>query len=487
MTSIPGIRIRVGNEKPFRATGEYVLYWMTAFRRLEWNFSLQHAVDLALELKKPLVLLEILKADYPYASPRFHSFLLEGMAERSACLDACSVFHYPFVEEEPGEGEGLLQALAEKAAVVVTDDFPSFFLPAWVEAEGENLSARLEIVDSNGILPLRAGNRVFSAAYHFRRFLHKNLSEHLLQPPARDPLAGHEALPPFPGAKDVGKRWRRWVPSRKNGRITVPEIPGFERAIRPVPREGTSFEARRFLQRFVSERLSRYADDGNHPDRQATSELSPYLHFGAISAHEVFEAVAGWEGWSPLRLSQDGKGQRKGWWGMGEGSEAFLDQLITWRELGYNMAWQVPDHTSYESLPDWARETLGTHEGDPRPHVYSYDEFRSAETHDTLWNAAQRQLREEGIIHNYLRMLWGKKILEWSRSPREALEIMIDLNDRLALDGRDPNSYSGIFWCLGRYDRGWPERPIYGKVRSMSSDRTRKKVELTDYLERHGG
>lgn len=150
------------------------------------------------------------------------------------------------------------------------------------------------------------------------------------------------------------------------------------------------------------------------------------------------------------------------------------------------MASRREDHTRYESLPDWARATLEEHEGDPRPHLYSHQAFLEARTHDPLWNAAQRQLLSEGIIHNYLRMLWGKKILEWSSSPREALRIMIDLNDRFALDGRDPNSYSGIFWCLGRYDRGWTERPVYGKIRSMSSERTRKKVRLEGYLERFG-
>lgn len=150
------------------------------------------------------------------------------------------------------------------------------------------------------------------------------------------------------------------------------------------------------------------------------------------------------------------------------------------------MAWQGEENREYESLPAWARTTLEDHEGDPRPHLYSYTEFLEARTHDLLWNAAQRQLAREGVIHNYLRMLWGKKILEWTPSAKNALAIMLDLNDRLALDGRDPNSYSGIFWCLGRYDRGWPERAVYGKVRSMSSERTRKKVRLEEYLKRFG-
>jgi deoxyribodipyrimidine photo-lyase len=166
------------------------------------------------------------------------------------------------------------------------------------------------------------------------------------------------------------------------------------------------------------------------------------------------------------------------------GAEAFLDQLVTWRELGFNMTFRREDYARYESLPQWARETLAQHQEDPRPHLYSLEEFQEARTHDPIWNAAQRQLLEEGVIHNYLRMLWGKKILEWSPSPRDALEVMLQLNDGLALDGRDPNSYSGIFWCLGRYDRGWPERPVFGKVRSMSSRATRRKVKLDRYLER---
>jgi deoxyribodipyrimidine photo-lyase len=167
---------------------------------------------------------------------------------------------------------------------------------------------------------------------------------------------------------------------------------------------------------------------------------------------------------------------------MGEGAEAFLDQLVTWRELGFNMATHTADHTRYESLPGWARTTLEEHAQDERAYSYRLEAFLEARTHDPLWNAAQRQLLREGVIHNYLRMLWGKKILEWSDSPREALEVMIHLNDSLALDGSDPNSYSGIFWCLGRYDRGWPERPVYGKVRSMSSKATMRKVVLVNYM-----
>ncbi|MGD9857196.1 MAG: deoxyribodipyrimidine photolyase, partial [Planctomycetaceae bacterium] len=219
----------------------------------------------------------------------------------------------------------------------------------------------------------------------------------------------------------------------------------------------------------------------------ATSGLSPYLHFGHLAAHEVFSRIAERERWSPAALGDATKGSRSGWWGMSAESESFLDELVTWRELGFNRCCLSDDFDRYESLPDWALRTLADHAGDPRVHVYTLDQFESAATHDDLWNAAQRQLTGEGRLHNYLRMLWGKKILEWSSSPQEALDLMIELNNKYAVDGRDPNSYSGIFWVLGRYDRAWgPERPVFGKVRYMSSENTRRKLRLTEYLERYG-
>ena len=181
-----------------------------------------------------------------------------------------------------------------------------------------------------------------------------------------------------------------------------------------------------------------------------------------------------------------GRGSREGWWGMSSNAEAFLDQLITWRELGYNMCAHQQDCDRYESLPAWARETLDRHRDDLRPIVYDLVQFECAETHDPLWNAAQRQLTREGRLHNYLRMLWGKKILQWTRSPEEALEIMIHLNNKYALDGRNPNSYSGIFWILGRYDRPWgPERQVFGKIRYMSSQNTARKLRLKQYLTKY--
>lgn len=192
------------------------------------------------------------------------------------------------------------------------------------------------------------------------------------------------------------------------------------------------------------------------------------------------------EDWFFDRIAEKATGSRSGWWGMSEAPEAFLDELITWRELGFNMCWQRNDYDRYASLPDWALKTLKVHEMDERDYVYSLEAFETAGTHDPLWNAAQTQLVREGRIHNYLRMLWGKKILEWSPTPGKALSVMIELNNKYALDGRDPNSYSGIFWVLGRYDRPWgPERPVYGKIRYMSSKNTARKVRVGEYIKQY--
>jgi deoxyribodipyrimidine photo-lyase len=163
-----------------------------------------------------------------------------------------------------------------------------------------------------------------------------------------------------------------------------------------------------------------------------------------------------------------------------------LDQLLTWREVGFNGCACQPNYDDYESLPSWAKATLAKHAADERPYLYTLKQFRSAQTHDRLWNAAQRQLLTEGRIHNYMRMLWAKKVLHWAASPQEALDILIELNNRYALDGQDPNSYSGIFWTFGRYDRAWgPERPIFGTIRYMSSENTARKVHVADYIARY--
>ncbi|OYV97803.1 MAG: deoxyribodipyrimidine photolyase, partial [Acidobacteria bacterium 37-65-4] len=289
--------------------------------------------------------------------------------------------------------------------------------------------------------------------------------------------------------EEVGRRWQSASPAQLAGVAEALAALPVDHAVAAVPdTRGGAAAGRGRLDRFLATGLDRYPETRNHPADDGGSGLSPYLHFGQLSAHEILAAVAAREGWSPERLGTKAAGRRAGWWGMSEGAEAFLDQLVTWRELGFNFAARRPDAESYEALPTWALATLAKHAGDTRPHLYTLERLERAETHDPLWNACQTQLVREGAMHNYLRMLWGKRVLEWSPSPAAALAALRELNNRWALDGRDPNSTSGIFWCLGRYDRPWgPERPVFGTVRYMSSANTARKLRVKRYLARYGG
>jgi deoxyribodipyrimidine photo-lyase len=354
-----------------------------------------------------------------------------------------------------------------------------------VDAAADRLPVRLRVVDSNGLLPLRAADKAFSAAYHFRRFLQRTLPEHLDRAPMADPLS--EPLPRLGSVpQSILERWPAAPAALLDGRPESLAALAIDHDVRPVSYRGGTRAAAGILRRFLDQRLAAYADERNDPDADATSGLSPWLHWGHVSVHEVLAELARREEWDISRIAHGASGAKAGWWNMSAAAESFLDELVTWRELGFNTCTFMPDYDAFTSLPDWAQATLADHASDPRPHVYSREQFESAATHDPLWNAAQRQLMGEGRIHNYLRMLWGKKILEWSKTPQDAFALAIELNNRWSVDGRNPNSYAGISWVFGRYDRGWPERAIYGKVRSMSSDSTRRKVTIDDYMRRWG-
>ncbi len=489
-SNVPDLRLRSGHRgrtAEVAEGGDYVLYWMTAFRRPRWNFALERAIDWCRALDKPLVVFEALRVDYQWASDRFHAFVAQGMHDNAEAFSGSNcVAYYPYLESEKGAGSGLLAALANWAAVVVGDDFPSFFLPAQARAAARAIPSRYELVDSNGLYPMRDTEKVFSRAFDFRRHLQKSLLPHLSETPKPAPLQGAK-LPSAQGLLEgVQKKWNPVSESDladPSGLIASLPI---DHSVPPVEGEPGGFlAAGEALDRFIAKRLDNY-DERNQPESEAASELSAYLHFGNISAHEVFDRVIERESWTPDKTAEKAKGSSEGWWGMSPVAEGFLDELITWREIGFNMTSKRRDYDRYGSLPDWAKKSLAEHESDKREHVYTLEQFEQAQTHNDLWNAAQRQLVREGRIHNYLRMLWGKKILHWSESPRAALDIMIELNNKYALDGRNPNSYSGIFWVLGRYDRAWgPEREIFGKIRYMTADNTARKVRVKDYVKRY--
>jgi deoxyribodipyrimidine photo-lyase len=488
---VPELRIRALNTQPLNPSGRYVLYWMVAYRRTSWNFSLDRALEWARDLNQPLLILEALRVGYPWASDRLHRFAIDGMADNAARLQGMAdrgVAYYPYVEPRLSAGRGLLNALADRASLVITDDYPCFFLPRMIAAAAAKLPVRLEAVDGNGILPLRAADRVFTAAVHFRRWLQKHLPPHLApdQFPEAAPLESLRLPAIFKLPRTLLTRWPAAdLPKLTAGARGLEKLP-IDHGVPIAETPGGAEAAERALRNFLRQRLRRYGER-SHPDEGAASGLSPYLHFGHIASHQIVSAALRREKWRLSHLSKTVNGKKDGWWGVSPPLESFLDELVTWRELGFNFTSQRDDYDRYESLPDWARQTLQRHERDRREHVYSLAQFEHAQTHDPLWNAAQSQLLREGRIHNYLRMLWGKKIVEWTTTPQDALAIMIELNNKYALDGRDPNSYSGIFWVLGRYDRPWaPERPVFGTVRWMSSENTARKLKLKKYLAKYG-
>ncbi len=461
---------------------------MVAARRLGDNPALDRAVRFCRELGRPLLIVESLRVDYPWASDRHHRFVMEGMADLARRLAPTPVAYYPYVEPGPRAARGLLATLADRAAVVVTDRSPAFFLPRMLERAAASVRVRFEAVDGVGVLPLDAADRVFPTAYAFRRFVQRSLpaiAGDLREPP-------QESLADLPAMSPEVRSWLAGVQARWPA---CDVGAGLDEALARLPvdhgvaagvQAGGEGEALATLDRFVRDRLLTYADDRRHPDLDASSHLSPYLHFGHISGRAVVRrvlAAAGWDG----RLKTTAQGRREGWWGLEANVEAFLDEQLTWREVGHNAAAHLPGYDRYDTLPPWALRTLAAHAGDRRPYTYTPAQLEAAATHDPLWNAAQRQLVREGRLHNVLRMLWGKKVLEWSENPEAAFDTLVHLNNRYAVDGRDPNSYAGITWVFGRYDRAWgPERPIFGTVRYMSSANTARKVRVKRYLAQYG-
>ena len=455
---------------------------MVSSRRTNWNLALQTAISRAREYQRPLVVLEAIRHDYRWACPRFHQFVLDGMADNKRAFEESSIHYYPYVEPHSGAGKGLISTLSKRAVLIVTDHKPGFFMDRMQSAAAKRSFCSMIRIDDNGILPLAASDRAWPTAYSFRRHLQKTL------PPYLNDLINHQEerepkLPKFHGLQP--STTARWPAADIEALRKQPSLLGL---LGPQPvanQHGGSIEAHRKWNQFLTQNLDDYQQNRNATTPIGTSSLAPYLHFGHISSRQmVFELLKRFQ-WTSNQLGIETRGARTGWWGLSESCEAFLDQLITWRELGHVFCDQVPNFSSYETLPKWAIETLESHANDPRPYLYTLEQLDQSLTHDPVWNAAQTQLREQGTIHNYLRMLWGKKILEWSPSAPDALTAMVELNNRYALDGRDPNSYSGIFWCLGRFDRAWgPERPIFGKVRYMSSENTKRKMKLGAYLGR---
>ena len=452
-------RLRRINEKPVAARGDFVVYWMQVFRRAGDNAALAFAVERANELGVPCLVYEALRPDCPHASDRLHRFVLEGARDTAAGLAERGIAHAFFLPRTPDEARGVMAKLAARARLVVSDDFPSLVVRSHNARVAQRAPCAFIVIDDCAVMPMdlmttpevgarTLGPKVTSALDAWLRPIAEPTPR--LRPPSRLDL-------PF-AALDLANADARGVSE------FVAEC-AIDHAVPPVDgAPGGSREAERRLAAFVRGPLSTYDADHNDPTRDAESGLSPYLHFGMISARRVaLEARA---------------------WGRGAALEAFLEQLLVRRALSFNFARSRPDHAEWTALPAWARATLEKHATDRRYGEISLADLEAARSPDDLWNAAMNELRARGVIQPYARMLWGKLPLLWMSRPQEAHAALIHLNDKWALDARDPNGYANVSWCFGLHDRPWPERAVFGTVRTMTSDSARRKLDFEGYIER---
>ncbi|WP_210410712.1 deoxyribodipyrimidine photolyase [Leptospira yanagawae] len=478
-------RIRICNDKEVLLNKPYVLYWMQAYRRFDANHAFSHAVKLAKELKKELIVYEGLRMDYPWNSKRLHQFIVEGMLENQTRADELGVQFWPYLETPKNPAKGLLKEICEGAAVVVTDDFPCFIIPEQTKKLAGKIQCQLLSVDGNSLLPFSSFEKPASAARILRLWIHKELIRNL--PKSNTIIWKKEDLLTLNGKRKIPQK----IGIPKNVLDLLETIP-FQNDVSPVKGvKGGRSEALRLLNEFIKQKLDLYStkrSEPNRPELTATSGLSPYLHFGWIGLEEIFYAVLqqSTQGkWNPERMSHQKPGDRENFYSPSHAANHFLDELITWRDIGYLFFWKdKPQKIDLNDLPNWVKENFKKHKMDHREYTYTLEQFESANTHDELWNAAQIELVKTGKMHNYMRMLWGKKVIEWTNSYEEAFSILEHLNNKYAYDGRNPNSYTGILWCFGLFDRPWfPERNVFGNVRFMSSDSTKKKFKMNSYLE----
>jgi len=447
-------RVRKLNSAEIRENARYVLYWAQMNRRVECNHALAYATELANELDMPVLFYEGLTCSYPYANDRLHTFILEGVPDNAEAAKADGLGYAFYLRRKASDRDDILYQLARDAAAVVTDDYPTFIAVRHNASVPAKLSIPYFTVDSSCIVPMALMEKREYAAYTIRPRIHRLLPDHLR---------------PFT-MPAIKRKWRGERPSWHTdvARDAIPDLVAscdIDHQVKPSTAfRGGSKAARERLRYFVSRNLRNYAKDKNEPSARATSNVSPYLHFGHISSLEV-----------ALAVREHAKEHN-------QSAASFLEELIVRRELAFNFARFTPKHESLSSLPDWIRDTMNEHARDERDPHYTAQQMERAETYDPLWNATQKELLLRGKIHGYYRMYWGKKIIEWSKTYAGALKLMIYLHDRYALDGRDPNTYTNILWCFGLHDRPWYDRPIFGKIRYMSYEGMKRKTDMNAYI-----
>jgi deoxyribodipyrimidine photo-lyase len=449
-------RIRKLNDRPFPEAARYVLYWAQMNRRVESNHGLLYAVELANRKGLPVLYYEGLTCSYPSANDRLHTFILEGVPDTARRLKKLGIGYVFYLRRRISDPNDALYQLARHAAAVVTDDYPTFVAREHNARAPQKLEIPYFVVDSSCVVPMSVMEKREYAAYTIRPKIKKALAQYLKPADVVRVKHKYEAATPHAFHTNV-----------ERGRIAeLVASCEIDHSVAPSPTfTGGRDAAGRKLEWFLDHNLRRYARDRNEPGARATSGMSPYLHFGHMSSLEIAIRVKAYADEHKLM------------------AEEYLEELIVRRELSFNYIRFVERPDRLEDLPDWAQQTMRKHAGDPRDPLYTRQQLEQAETYDELWNATQKEMLLRGKIHGYYRMYWGKKILEWSATYQEAVDTMVAIHDRYALDGRDPNTYVGILWCFGLHDRPWFDRPIFGMIRYMSLEGMKRKTNTRAYLE----
>ncbi|MGM0403605.1 MAG: deoxyribodipyrimidine photo-lyase [Thermodesulfobacteriota bacterium] len=435
-------------------TGTFVLYWMQQAQRVHFNHALGYAAERARELGLPLAAGFVVTPGFPDAGRRHYRFMLEGIAQTQAEMAKLGI---PFVIRVGDMVEEVL-SMAKAAAWVVTDVGYLKIQRKWRKQVEQSLRCPYTEVETDVVVPVASASA--KEEYGARTLRPKLMAK-------ADVFLRVVGLPSYSGAGEgspVVSPSKPVDPDRLAREVSMAPDPS-----ESIPFRGGYMEAKKQLQGFIREQLADYETLSRDPTAKCQSNLSPYLHFGQISPVEIILEI---------KKTNAPSGA----------IEAFIEQLLVRRELAVNFVHYNPGYDGYETaVPDWAKRTLAAHAKDPRLYMYSFAEFEEGRTHDPYWNAAQREMVTTGKMHNYMRMYWGKKIIEWSRHPRDAFDTMLALNNRYELDGRDPNGFAGVAWCFGRHDRAWQEREIFGKIRYMNAKGLERKFRIAEYVRAHLG
>lgn len=457
-------RVRILNqiqENPIRGP---VVYWMSRDQRVRDNWALAYSAELAKKHNQPLVVVFCLRKKFAHATERMVDFMLTGLAEVEHVLHAHGVKFYFLLGEPTHEIPHFLKE--QSAGVLVTDFSPLLHSRNWKHAIAPKLHIPFYEVDAHNIVPCWvASPKQEFGAYTLRPKLHRLLPEYVEEFPKLPKL--ESGLP----KKAEGTDWLR-----------VRKGVQFDAVVKKVewvePGETAAHKA---LKDFIAHKLSSYNKERNDPTVDGQSNLSPYLHFGQLSAQRVLLEVLQKTQLSLLDVLDKTKNGAKGTRGS---VSAFVEELVVRRELSDNFCFYNAHYATPKSFPAWATKTIAEHRHDDRPYVYTRRQLEMGETHDELWNAAQAEMVTRGKMHGYMRMYWAKKILEWTQNAEQAMEYAIYLNDKYSLDGRDPNGYVGIAWSIGGvHDRAWFERPLFGKIRYMSYGGAKSKFAVQKYID----